>query len=75
MDLTVLLGRDDDFSARFGDFRMKMVGVVTFVGDSGVRDEALDESVRKRDVVALAWRCDQPERIAECVAGGVDFCA
>jgi hypothetical protein len=29
--------------------------------------------MREGDVVALAWRADQAHRIAERIAGGVDF--
>jgi hypothetical protein len=50
-----------------------MVGVVAFVGDGRLRVEIGDEIVREGDVVALTGRGDQPERIAESIAGGVDF--
>jgi hypothetical protein len=73
LNLAVALGRDDDLCAGFDDFRAQAIGVVAFVGDGGVGDEARDEIMREGDVVALAGRCDQPERIAERVACGVDF--
>jgi hypothetical protein len=52
-----------------------MIGIVAFVGDRGAGVEAIDEIMREGDVVALAWRSDQPDRIAEGVVGGVNFCA
>ena len=50
-----------------------MIGIIAFVGDCGVCGEALDEIMRESDVVALAWGADQPNRIAERIACGVDF--
>jgi hypothetical protein len=50
-----------------------LIGVVALVGDRDVRGEAFDKFVSEGDVVALAWRADQPHRIAKRIAGGVDF--
>jgi hypothetical protein len=50
-----------------------MIGVVAFVGDRDVGGEAVDQFMRKGDVVALPWRTDQAHRIAERIASGVDF--
>jgi hypothetical protein len=51
----------------------KVIGVVALVGDGDVRGEAFDQLVSEGDVVALAWRADQAHRIAQRIAGGVDF--
>jgi hypothetical protein len=50
-----------------------MIGVVAFVGDRSICDEAFDQIMRKGDVVALPRRTDQAYWIAERVAGGMDF--
>ena len=50
-----------------------MIGVVALVGDRHVCGEAVDQFVREGDVVALAGRSDQADRIAERIASGVDF--
>jgi hypothetical protein len=50
-----------------------MIGVVALVGDRDVRGEALDQLMGEGDVVALAWRADQAHRIAQSIAGGMDF--
>jgi hypothetical protein len=44
-----------------------MIGVIAF------GDDTLDQFVREGDVVALSERADQAHRIAQGVAGGVDF--
>jgi hypothetical protein len=75
LDLTISFGRDDDFSARFSDLRMQMIGVVAFVGDRGDGGEAVKKIMGKSDIVALSRAGDQADRIAERIAGGVDFCA
>jgi hypothetical protein len=51
-----------------------MIGVVALVGERNVCGAAVDELVRKGDVVALPWRTDLAHRIAERVASRVDFC-
>ena len=50
-----------------------MIGVVAFVGDRRVCDEAFDQIMRKGNVVALPRRANQAQRIAERVTGGMDF--
>jgi hypothetical protein len=50
-----------------------MIGVVAFVGDRSVCDEAFDQIMRKSNVVALSRRTDQAQRIAKRVTGGMDF--
>jgi hypothetical protein len=50
-----------------------MIGVIALVADRGSRIEAIDKLMCEGDVVALARRADQAERIAERVAGGVDL--
>jgi hypothetical protein len=52
-----------------------MIGVIALVGDRGAGVEAVDEITREGDVVALTWRSDQSDRIAEGVVGGMNFCA
>jgi hypothetical protein len=52
-----------------------MIGVVALVGDCDVCDEAVDQLVRKGDVVALPWRSNQGTGLPERIACGVDFCA
>jgi hypothetical protein len=56
-----------------GDPVAQMISVVALVGDGDVRGEAFDQLVRESDVVALSWRADEPHRIAQRIAGGVDF--
>jgi len=50
-----------------------MIGVVALVGDRDVCSEAVDQFMRKGDVVALPRRSNQAHRVAERVASGVDF--
>ena len=50
-----------------------MIGVVAFVGDGSGCDEAFDQIMRKGNVVTLPRRADQAQRIAERIAGGMDF--
>ena len=73
LNLAIALGRDDDLRAFSSNCGAQMVGVVAFVGDGHLRVESPDEIMRESDIVALTGRGDQPERIAERVAGGVDF--
>lgn len=73
LDLAVSLGGNDDLSPGFGDPVDEVVGIVSLVGQGGLGLEAVDERVGEGDIVALAGRADQPNRIAERVAGGVDL--
>lgn len=73
LGLAVALGRDDDPRSGFGDPIDEMVGVIALVGQRGLGLKALDEIVGEGDIVALARRADQADRIAERVAGGVDL--
>ena len=50
-----------------------MVGIIALVGNGRAGIEAVDESVRKGNVVALPWSTDQADRIAEGIAGGMDL--
>ena len=50
-----------------------MIGVVTFIGDRDLGSEAVNQFVRKGDVVALPWLADQADRVAKPVTCGVDF--
>jgi len=50
-----------------------MIGVVSLVGDDGLRLEPFDQVMGLGDVVALPWPEQQADGIAERVGGGVDF--
>ena len=72
-DRPVSLGRNDRLAAGLCDPVAEVIGVLTLIGDGGIRDEAFDQIMREGDVVALAWRTDQPNRIAKRIASSVDF--
>ena len=50
-----------------------MIGVVALIGDRDAGIEAVDQLVRKGDVVALALANRSGDRITERIAGSVDF--
>lgn len=73
LELAVALGRNDDPSCGSADVVDQMIGIVSLIGQSSLRLKTLDEVVGEGDVVALTRCADQAERIAERIAGGVDF--
>ena len=73
LGFTVSLRRDHDLCASFCDGFAKMVGVITLVGDCRVRLEAVDEIMRKGDVVTLPGTGDEADGIAQSVPRGMDF--
>lgn len=52
---------------------MQMIGVVTLISKDGADLKPVDEFMRMGDVVFLSWTANQPDRIAERVAGRVDL--
>jgi hypothetical protein len=73
LERAVPLGRNDRLAAAFSDLVAQVIGVVALIGDRDIGGEALDQLMREGDVVALARRSDQAHRIAQRIAGGVDF--
>jgi hypothetical protein len=73
LNFAVSLGRDDDPGACFSNFVAQVIGVVALVGNHGPSVEPVDKIMRDGDVIALPRRGDQTDRIAERIAGGVDF--
>jgi hypothetical protein len=73
LDLAVSFRRDDDLCAGLGHPVDEMVGIIALVGDGRARDEAVDKIMRKGDVIALPRSPDQADRIAQRIAGSVDF--
>jgi hypothetical protein len=73
LDLAVSFRRDDGLGAGLGDPVDEMVGVVALVGDGGACGDAVDKIVGEGDVISLPGSTDQTNRIAEGIAGGVDF--
>ena len=52
---------------------MQVVGIIALISQDGAGLQAVNEFVRTGDVIFLAWASDQPDWIAKCVAGGMDF--
>ena len=71
--VAIALWWDDDPGSHCIDAVDEMVSVVAFVGDRGVGLETVDKIMRKRDVVTLARTGQQPHRVAERIASGVDL--
>jgi hypothetical protein len=65
--------RDHGFSTGIGNAGTKAIGVVTLVGEQVLETKAFDQAFGLDDVVDLAWRQDEPNRIAESVNADVDF--
>lgn len=73
LNLPIALGRNDNLAASFSDFLVQMIGVIALVGDGGIGVQSIDEFMRMGDVVFLSRAADQPDRIAERVAGSMDL--
>jgi hypothetical protein len=73
LELAVSFRRNDGFGAVLGDRFDEVVGIIALIGDRYARRDAIDKIMRKSDVIALSGSADQTDRIAESVAGGVNF--
>jgi hypothetical protein len=73
--LGVALWWDDSLCTCLDDLVSEMIGVVSFVSDSGVGLDAVNQVVGEGDVVALAGRTDQADREAKGFGGSVDLVA
>ncbi len=51
----------------------EMIGILALVGNRRVSSDAVDKIMCEGDVVALSGRTDQPDRIAQRIAGSMDF--
>lgn len=73
LNLAVALGWDDDLRSALDHGVGETVGIVTLVGDDGIRLEALDQLLSQGDVVALARRTDEADGKTQSVNCGMDF--
>lgn len=73
LNLAVALGWDDDLRSALDHGVGETVGIVTLVGDDGIRLEALDQLLSQGDVVALARRIDEADGKTQSVTFGMDF--
>ena len=73
VELAIGLGRDHRLDAAHGQGFDETVGVVTFVGDEGLRLDFGQERFGLGDVVGLTARQADRQRIAERIDDGVDL--
>ena len=59
--------RNDDFAARLSDSLDKLFGIVTFVGNQAVKNNAVNEIVRLPVVALLAARQDKTHRVSQSI--------
>jgi hypothetical protein len=52
---------------------VEMLGVIGSVGDDGATGNPLDQGCGEQDFAAMARACDQADRIAETIGGGMDL--
>ena len=71
--LSVRFGRDDRLCPGVSDGLVQVVGVISFVGDHGLRLEASDQLVAAGGIVALAWPEQQAHRVAKRIRGRVNL--
>jgi len=73
LNLAISLWRNDDLTALPDDLFVQMVGVVALIGERRSRFKSVNEFVRARDIVFLAWAANEPDWIAKCIARSMDF--
>ena len=73
LNLAVALVWDNDLRSALDDGVGETVGIVTLVGDDGIRLETFDQLLSHGDVVALARRTDEADGKAQSITGGMDL--